>query len=86
MCKYCRLKEINKKLGELTSDNLTIGKLRDGSRLSQVYINRYIVATEDIHRSELVIEDVVKLSNNEMYSLHETRVKIKYCPFCGEEL
>ena len=84
MCKFCKLKTISKTIGEQTTDNITIGKVKDGSRIAQVYINRYIVETENINRSELVIENAVNFSGE--YVLGEKRIKIKYCPFCGEEL
>ena len=84
MCKYCKLKTFNEKIGEKGSENVTIGKVKDGSRIAQVYINRYIVESENINRSELVIENAVNLGGE--YVLGDKRIKIKYCPFCGEEL
>lgn len=84
MCKFCKLTTISERLGEKTTENITIGKVKDGSRIARVYINRYIVETENINRSELIIENVVDLSGE--YVLGEKSIKIKYCPFCGEEL
>lgn len=84
MCKYCKLKTFNEAIGEKGSENITIGKVKDGSRIVQIYINRYIVKSENINRSELVIENVVNLDSE--YVLGEKSIKIKYCPFCGEEL
>lgn len=84
MCKFCKLETISEEIGEKSNGNLTIGRLKDGSRIAQIYFNRYIVASENINRSELVIENVVNLDGE--YILGEKRIKIKYCPFCGEEL
>lgn len=85
MCKYCKLKTLNKEIGEKTNNSISIARVRDGSQTFDVYLNRYIVEVDNIHRSSLVLDHGITYGNN-LFSLNEKYVDIKYCPFCGEEL
>ena len=57
----------------------------DGSHISDVYLNRHIVESDDISEASISIDISVKLDDAE-YLIKEKEIKIKYCPFCGEEL
>ena len=86
MCKYCKLVVFNEEIGEKGNWDPIIGRLRDGSRLIEISLNRYLVETEGIYRNELVIDNCVVGVTGNQESLSEKRIKIKYCPFCGEKL
>ena len=60
-------------------------RLKDGSQIFDLYLNRYIVETDDIHRSNSEINISVDMDGGE-YVLKHKEIPIKYCPFCGEEL
>lgn len=85
MCKYCETRICNDRLGEKTNDCATIGTIKDGSQEFDVCMNVYIVESEKIHRSELLL---YLFANNRQTTLKlkEKSIKIKYCPFCGREL
>ena len=57
----------------------------DGSHISEVYLNRHIVESDDISEASISIDISVKLDDSK-YLIKEKEIKIKYCPFCGEEL
>lgn len=84
MCKYCQL-GTDEDTGERLNHNKSIVKMRDGSRVIDLSINRYIVDDMDIHRSDLVIDLGVSLDAGD-FTVQEQTIPIKYCPFCGEEL
>lgn len=84
MCKYCKLQNVNEQLGEFTTD-MVISELKDGCQIFEVILNRYIVEKRDIHRSSLMLELSVDLGDS-VYTVKTKNIKIKYCPFCGEEL
>lgn len=85
MCKYCDLKEIGDK--EFVNDvNLSsIVSIKDGSHVSELYLNRYVLDSDNIHRSTLILETGVKLYDG-YHTIKTKELKIKYCPFCGEKL
>ena len=85
MCKYCKLKTLNKDVGERANNSISIARIKDGSQTFEVYLNRYILETDDIHRNILVLDHGFTYGTNWL-SLNEKSVEIKYCPFCGEEL
>ena len=84
MCKHCKLTIVNSKSKEMQTIKNVL-RLRDGSQIFDLYLNRYIVETEGIHRSNLEINISVNIDNGE-YVLKYKEIPIKYCPFCGEEL
>ena len=86
MCKYCKLVVFNEEIGEKGNWSPVIGSLRDGSRLIEISLNRYLVEEEEIHRNELVIDNYAVSVTKSRESLSEKHIKIKYCPFCGEKL
>ena len=86
MCKYCKLETFNETIGEKGNWNPVLGTLKDGSRVIQLSLNRYLVEKDEIHRNELVIDNCVVGVTENYESLSEKRIKIKYCPFCGEKL
>lgn len=85
MCKYCKLKTLNKEIGEKSNNSVLIGKLKDGSQVFELYLNRYMIKTDNIHRNSLILELDVNYGNSSV-CLEEKYIGIKYCPFCGEEL
>lgn len=86
MCKYCKLETFNETIGEKGNWSPIIGRLRDGSRLIEISLDRYSVEKEGIYRNELLIENCVVSVTKNQESLSEKHIKIKYCPFCGEKL
>ena len=84
MCKYCKLDYIEE-TGEKLNGNVTIKEMKDGSQILGLSMNRYIDPDCDIHTSELII-DMSVVINDLAYTVKDKHIKIKYCPFCGEEL
>lgn len=84
MCKHCKLTIVNSKSKEMQTIKNVL-RLKDGSQIFDLYLNRYIVETEGIHRSNLEINISVNIDEGE-YILKYKEIPIKYCPFCGEEL
>ena len=84
MCKHCKLTIVNSKSKEMQTIKNVL-RLKDGSQIFDLYLNRYIVETESIHRSNLEINISVNIDESE-YILKYKEIPIKYCPFCGEEL
>ena len=84
MCKYCNLEYIEE-TGEKLNGNVSINEIKDGCHIFELSINRYIDTDCDIHTSELVI-DMSVVINDLPYTVKDKYIKIKYCPFCGEEL
>ena len=84
MCKHCKLIIVGSKSREKQTVKNVL-RLKDGSQIFDLYLNRYIVETEDIHRSNLEINISVDMDGGE-YVLKHKEIPIKYCPFCGEEL
>lgn len=85
MCKYCKLKTLNKSVGEKTNESKQILKLMDGSQSFNLYLNRYVVEADGIHRAELSLELCANTEAGQIF-VKDKSVNIKYCPFCGEEL
>lgn len=84
MCEHCKVRVFSEKYGEKIGNNMILRNV-DGSHISEVYLNRHIVETDDISESSISIDISVKLDDAE-YLIKEKEIKIKYCPFCGEEL
>lgn len=85
MCKYCDLVEIgNNEFSNNLGDG-TILSIKDGSRVTDVFLNRYIVGKNRTNKSALVMDSAVKVGEA-YYTIKSKEVKIKYCPFCGEKL
>lgn len=80
MCKYCKVTE---SVSEKTNDCKFISKLRDGSRIYSLYLNRYIDRSGSIN--ELILSNEVDYGEGPV-TIKDKFVPIKYCPFCGEEL
>ena len=47
MCKYCKMKPLNEEIGEKSNGNPTIAKIKDGSHVFEVCLNRYMVEEDD---------------------------------------
>ena len=84
MCKYCKVRVFSEKYGEKIGNNMILRNV-DGSQVSEVYLNRYIVESDDISKASISIDISVKLDDAK-YLIKTKEIKIKYCPFCGEEL
>lgn len=84
MCKWCDLKPENVDRGEYSNGCPKIKVLKDGSQEFALFINRWIANDEPGNR--YLILDLATTINGDCYSVKETKVKIKYCPFCGEKL
>ena len=84
MCKHCKVEVVSEKYGEKTGNNIILRNV-DGSRVDEVCLNRYIVETEGYHDASISIDISEKLDDAE-YLIKTKEIKIKYCPFCGEEL
>lgn len=86
MCKYCELTEISK--GEFRNErNLDpIIRVKDGSQIMSVYLNRYIAENDKVHNSSIELVQDVELNLYGVYQVKSKTIKIKYCPFCGEKL
>lgn len=85
MCKFCNLTTLNKETGEKSNECNRIARLRDGSQTFNVYLNRYMVEAENIKSSSLEL-DIEVATYNGHFTVKESRIHIKYCPFCGKEL
>ena len=83
MCKYCELSTCTDI--EQTNNYETIALLKDGSTVLELCLGRYIVPSEKIHRNQLMLSEHVSIGDS-LYNIKEKAIKIKYCPFCGEEL
>lgn len=82
MCKYCKLEEEGN--NEYVTSQ-TIKTIKDGSQIFEAYIFR------DKHEPSNTDSSVLGISlsyedDNGCYTLKTKEIKIKYCPFCGEEL
>lgn len=86
MCKYCEMESTD--LGDVIeeSSNTSIMALRDGSQLFELILYRYRLnnKTKDSH----LVLDYTYINNNGVCgdTIKRKKVKIKYCPFCGEKL
>ena len=83
MCKHCKVEVFSEKYGEKTGNNMILRNV-DGSRVDDVHLNRHIVETEEYHDASISIDISVKLDYAECL-IKTKEIKIKYCPFCGEE-
>ena len=81
MCKYCKLEKGVE--GEFHGIESLL-KMTDGRQVFEVFLNRYIYNGR--HDSSLVLDYAIKVSNDVANSIRTKQIKIKYCPFCGEEL
>lgn len=84
MCEHCKVEVFSEKYGEKIGNNMILRNV-DGSHISDVYLNRHIVESDDISEASISIDISVKLDDAE-YLIKTNEIKIKYCPFCGEEL
>lgn len=85
MCKYCKMKPLNEEIGEKSNGNPTIAKIKDGSHVFEVCLNRYMVEEDDTRNNWLYLSLCVE-NANALLIVKDKPIKIKYCPFCGEEL
>lgn len=85
MCKYCKVRVFSETYGEKIGNNMILRNV-DGSNISEVYLNRHIVESEGYHDASISIDISLKLDDTTEYLIKEKEIKIKYCPFCGEEL
>lgn len=84
MCIYCVLK--NDEYGrEKTNDNGPIISIKDGSRVLELYLDRYVIEAANIHDSELRLNSSFALGED-IFTVEDKTISIKYCPFCGERL
>lgn len=86
MCKYCKLETLREKTGEKSNGNPTIAKIKDGSHVYEVCMNRYICESDKVHDRSLFVALDVDFGGGSTLPLKSKSIKIKYCPFCGEEL
>ena len=84
MCRYCKLENISKYDKESVGGK--IGKIRDGSQLFEVCMFRYINEETGTRQNELILELAGEAQYGGVYTMKTKKIKIKYCPFCGEEL
>lgn len=84
MCEYCKLETLNEKLGEKSNNCKTIGIIKDGSQIFEVYLGRYKV--EKNNYQENLLKMSLQVDVDGRYPVKDKTIKIKYCPFCGEEL
>ena len=84
MCGYCKLIETGV-TGEKTNDNVSMAKIKDGSQVFELNLWRYINEEDDDRENELVLDMSVDIDSS-VYVVKRKHIKIKYCPFCGEEL
>ena len=62
MCKYCKVRVFSEKYGEKIGNNMILRNV-DGSQVSEVYLNRYIVESDDISKASISIDISVKLDD-----------------------
>lgn len=87
MCKYCRLMDVGVGTAdEKVIEDGTITRIKDGSQVIEMYMSRDISKSHKLHSNELVLSLSVDISPSEQYCVKTKAIKIKYCPFCGEEL
>ena len=81
MCKYCKFRSV---IADGKDNEVQlISKLKDGSQVFELKLFRYEDDNEKL--AELIIEESVDSESGLVYVKQKT-IKIKYCPFCGEEL
>lgn len=85
MCKYCKMETLNESIGEKSTMNVSIGVVKNGNQVFEAYLNRYVIEDENYHKSSLVLAYDCEIDGG-LTCVKEKRIKIKYCPFCGEEL
>ena len=84
MCNYCKLNPTGVE-GEKTNDNEFIDYIKEGRYLTELSIYRYADDDDQRYLSELILSNNVVLRDG-THTVEEKHIKIKYCPFCGEEL
>lgn len=85
MCKYCKLTEADNSIGEQTTEWGDLVTLKDGSLVASMYLFRDIIDPLNERTNELGIDLSFKVGES-LYPIKCKNIKIKYCPFCGEEL
>ena len=84
MCKYCELTNTGVP-GERTNEGVSIGSIVDGSQIIDLIFFRYLDEENGDWANELIIDKAVGINSNK-YTVKSERIRINYCPFCGEEL
>lgn len=84
MCKYCKFTHVNEDNGEMSNGGKRIARIRNGSYIVDLLINRYRVG-DDYRENRLILDNAVDLSDG-LHTVGDRHIEIKYCPFCGEEL
>lgn len=81
MCDYCKFTYVDDR--KKTNGCKSIMVIRDGTRVSEVLINRY----QDYRGSnnELILDEAIE-PHEGVYTVMAKHIKITYCPFCGEKL
>lgn len=85
MCKYCMWRTVKETIGEKCNDTQTIAKIKDGSQTFEVGLTRYACESENIRNAELWLNYTIDVGGSTL-PVKDKFIKIKYCPFCGEEL
>ena len=86
MCKHCKTINLKADGSERSNECKSITRIKDGSQEIEVYLNRYACDTDNVHMNQLVLDWSINVNNEHFVTVKEKIVKIKYCPFCGEEL
>lgn len=81
MCKYCKMEQIYK--DEYCNEDPNLARIKDGYQLFEVNFNRFV---SDKMKFNVLTVDLAIIINDDIYPLETKEIKIKYCPFCGEEL
>lgn len=84
MCGYCKFRYINEDIGEKSNEVQHMAMIREGHHILELGLNRYHDGG-DYHNNELILANSVNLDGS-IHTVSEKHIKIKYCPFCGEEL
>lgn len=85
MCKYCMLLPYGT-IGEMVSENNSIGSIKDGSQIFDVSLNRYVSSSDNVRNNYLELYLACKTDSGEVFNVKSKSIKIKYCPMCGEKL
>jgi hypothetical protein len=84
MCRYCKFTDVDERNGERSNGLKSIGKIREGHYVLELYINRYQDNNGRV-LNQLILDSAVDMSLG-LFTVAEKCFDIKYCPFCGEKL
>lgn len=85
MCEYCKMEQVSER--EMCNNTSHIFGMRDGSHQIDVLLYRYEVdGGKTSKHTDLILDLFVKDIDGNGVLIEEVTTKIKYCPFCGEEL